>query len=156
LVPTPPIRNSSGEILSGKENNIGVISGLLQSFYDAPGTLVKDEDGDYVQNEDGSYQVEKGSKFKEEMREINIGVGLEYWYNEMFAIRAGYFNEHYTKGNRKFFTVGVGLKYKIFGLDISYLAALQKGNPLANTVRFTLRFAINSTAVKKTKESTED
>lgn len=156
LVPTPPIKNNAGEILSGKENNIGVISGLLQSFYDAPGKLVKDEDGDYVQNEDGSYQVEKGSKFKEEMREINIGVGLEYWYNEMFAIRGGYFNEHYTKGNRRFFTVGVGLKYKIFGLDISYLAALQKGNPLANTVRFTLRFAINSAAVKKTKESTED
>lgn len=155
LVPTPPIRNNSGEILSGKDNNVGVISGLLQSFYDAPGALVRDEDGDYIQNGDGTYQVVKGSKFKEEMREINIGTGLEYWYNEMFAIRAGYHHEHRTKGSRRFFTIGAGIKYKIFGLDISYLAALQKGNPLANTVRFTLRFTIGETA-KKTKEASED
>lgn len=153
LVPTPPIRNNQGEILSGKNNNIGVISGLVQSFYDAPGTIQKDEDGDYVQDENGKYVVEKGSRFKEEMREINIGTGLEYWYNEMFAIRAGYFHESYTKGNRKFFTVGAGVKYKIFGLDISYLAALQKGNPLANTVRFSLRFTINDATSKKARES---
>jgi hypothetical protein len=88
------------------------------------------------------------------MREINIGTGLEYWYNEMFAVRAGYFHESYTKGNRKFFTVGAGVKYKIFGLDISYLAALQKGNPLANTVRFSLRFTINNANAKKSKAST--
>lgn len=154
LVPTPPIRDVQGNIMAGRNNNVGVISGLVQSFYDAPGTLEKDEDGNPIKDDNGKYQVKKGSKFGEEMREINIGTGLEYWYNEMFAVRAGYFHEHYTKGNRKFFTVGAGVKYKIFGLDISYLAALQKGNPLANTVRFSLRFIINNNVVKKNK--TED
>lgn len=154
LVPTPPIRNNAGEIMAGRNNNVGVIAGLVQSFYDAPGTIEKDADGDYIKDNNGKYQVKKGSRFGEEMREINIGTGLEYWYNEMFAVRAGYFHESYTKGNRKFFTVGAGVKYKIFGLDISYLAALQKGNPLANTVRFSLRFTINNASAKKSKAST--
>lgn len=143
LVPTPPIRNNVGEILSGRNNNVGVISGLVQSFYDAPGIIEQDEDGNYLQNADGSYKVKKGSKLREELSEINIGTGLEYWYNDMFALRFGYYNEAYSKGNRKFFTVGAGIKYKIFALDISYLAALQKGNPLANTLRFSLRFIFN-------------
>jgi len=143
LVPTPPIRNnSSGEIYSGKNNNVGVISGMLQSFYDAPGVLIEDANGLPVQNADGSYQVKKGSRLKEELREINIATGLEYWYNEMFAIRGGFFYEHYTKGSRQYFNAGVGLKYNIIGIDISYLAALRQGNPLANTLRFTLRFQI--------------
>lgn len=156
LVPTPPLRNTGGEIIAGHDNNVGVISGLVQSFYDAPGTLMLDEDGAPIQNEDGSYQIKKGSKFGEEMREINIGTGLEYWYNDMFAARFGYFHEHRTKGNRQFFTVGAGIKYKIFALDISYLAALQKGNPLANTVRFSLRFIFNGSLKKaKTAENAE-
>lgn len=155
LVPTPPIRDNQGNIISGKDNNVGVIGGLVQSFYDAPGVIEKDEDGDLMKDENGNYIVRKGSKFGEEMREINIGTGLEYWYNDMFAVRAGYFHEHYTKGNRKFFTVGAGVKYKIFGLDISYLAALQKGNPLANTVRFSLRFTIDDTKGGKKKDATD-
>lgn len=142
LVPTPPERDVNGNIISGKNNNVGVISGMLQSFYDAPGVIEKDEDGDLIQNADGTYQVRKGSRFMEEMREINIGTGLEYWYNDMFAIRGGFFYEHFTKGSRQYFNAGVGLKYKIIGIDISYLAALRQGNPLANTVRFTLRFEI--------------
>lgn len=143
LVPTPPIRdNSTGEIISGKNNNVGVISGMLQSFYDAPGQVEKDDQGDYIQNSDGTYKVTKGSRFKEELREINIATGLEYWYNNLFAIRGGFFYEHYSKGSRQYFNAGVGLKYKIIGIDISYLAALRQGNPLANTVRFTLRFQL--------------
>lgn len=144
LVPTPPIRDNSGNIIAGKNNNVGVISGMIQSFGDAPGQLEKDSQGDYVQNADGTYKVVKGSKFKEELREINIATGLEYWYNNLFAIRGGFFYEHYTKGSRQYFNAGVGLKYKIIGIDISYLAALRQGNPLANTVRFTLRFQIGN------------
>jgi hypothetical protein len=156
LVPTPPNRANNGDVLSGKNNNVGIISGMLQSFYDAPGTLVKDEQGAPVQNADGSYQVEKNSRLKEELREFNIGTGLEYWYNDMFALRAGFFYEHYTKGSRQYFNAGVGLKYKIIGIDISYLAGLRPGNPLANTVRFTLRFEIpKNSKTKSTDTDTE-
>jgi len=87
----------------------------IQSFYDAPGG------------------------FNEEMREIMISTGLEYWYREQFAIRGGYFYEHSTKGNRKYFAVGVGMKLNVFYLDFSYLiSATGTSNPLANTMRFTL------------------
>jgi hypothetical protein len=152
LVPTPPIRDAvTGEIISGKNNNIGVISGMLQSFGDAPGQLSVDDQGDYIQDASGKYEIKKGSKLKEELREINIATGLEYWYNNMFAIRGGFFYEHYTKGSRQYFNAGVGLKYKIIGIDISYLAALRQGNPLANTVRFTLRFQVGKSA--KSNES---
>jgi hypothetical protein len=144
LVPTPPnVEPGTGNIRSGKNNNVGVISGMLQSFYDAPGVLVEDPNG-FVQNSDGSYKVEKNSRLKEELREINIATGLEYWYNEMFAMRGGLFYEHYTKGSRQYVNAGIGLKYNIIGIDISYLAALKKNNPLANTLRFTLRFDIGA------------
>ncbi len=156
LVPTPPSRNPmNGDIYSGKNNNVGVISGMLQSFYDAPGVVMKDDQGAPIQNADGTYQVEKGSRLKEELREFNIGTGVEYWYNEMFALRAGFFYEHYTKGSRQYFNAGVGLKYKIIGIDISYLAGLRPGNPLANTVRFTLRFEIPKNSSAKSSSNTD-
>lgn len=149
LVPTPAYydfvdSDGDGEeddytLLSGKPGDVGIIAGLAQSFYDAPGVVVKDEAGNYVQNADGSYQVVKGSKFKEELTEINICAGLEYWYNDVLAIRGGYFYENKNKGNRQYFNVGVGFKYNMFGIDISYLAAVKRQNPLANTLRFTLR-----------------
>lgn len=146
LVPTPAYYDYyEGEnlMISGKSDDIGVISGLMQSFYDAPGAPVLDEAGEYVQNEDGTFQVTKGSRFKEEMTEINIAAGLEYWYNDVLAIRAGYFYENKNKGNRQYFNVGVGLKYNKFGVDISYLAAVGgKLSPLANTLRFTLRMTL--------------
>ncbi len=145
LVPTPPItqfNNGEFEIVSGKSNDVGVIAGLVQSFYDAPGVVSKDANGDYVQNPDGSYAVVKGTKFKEELTEINIATGFEYWYSSVFALRGGFFYENKNKGDRKFFTAGVAFQYNIFGVDISYLAALKRDNPLANTVRFTLRFKI--------------
>lgn len=151
LVPTPPIRElntqtNEYEILSGRNNDVGVIAGLVQSFYDAPGTIQEDANGDYVQNADGSYAVVKGSRFKEELTEINIATGIEYWYNNIFALRGGFFYENYNKGDRKFFTAGIAIQYNIFGLDISYLAALKRDNPLANTLRFTLRFKLGQKA----------
>jgi hypothetical protein len=122
LVPTPPIYSDSidGQIDFGQDPNVSVVSGIFQSFGDAPGG------------------------FSEEMREINFSVGTEYWYDDQFAVRAGYFNEHNTKGGRKFFTFGSGVKYNVFALDFSYLInasrAINGNNPLANTMRFTLIF----------------
>lgn len=143
LVPTPAIyQNLTGELMAGKSNDVGVISGMLQSFYDAPGVLVEDANGDPVQNADGSYQIVKGSRFKEELSEINIATGVEYWYNNLFAVRGGFFYENKNKGARQFFNFGVGLKYNKFGIDISYLAALKRNNPLANTLRFSLSMAL--------------
>ncbi len=151
LVPTPAIyAKVDGEttLISGKSNDVGVIAGMIQSFYDAPGRIIKDDDGNPVANEDGSFQVKKGSKFGEEMREIMIGSGLEYWYNDIFSVRGGYFYENISKGGRQFFTMGVGFKYNIFSFDFSYLAAMKRNNPLANTMRFTLRFTLGEKADK--------
>jgi hypothetical protein len=129
LIPTPPIYavDENGEnivddngnlvIAKGKDNDVSVAGGMFQSFFDAPGG------------------------FSEEMREVAIGAGVEYWYDKQFAIRGGYFYEDRTKGNRKFFTLGAGLRYNVFGLDFSYLIPTDSNNnPLANTLRFTLHF----------------
>jgi hypothetical protein len=116
LIPTTPIYDSIGNIIAGKDPNVSVPAGMWQSFSDAPGG------------------------FKEELREITYSAGLEYWYDKKFALRTGYFYEHATKGNRKFFTVGVGLKLNVFQLDFAYLLTTQQLNPLANTMRFTLQF----------------
>lgn len=131
LVPTPPVveeDTATGdlEVIRGKETPSSVVAGMLQSFYDAPGVL----------RDDGTY-----STFREEIHEIAYSLGVEYWYREQFAIRAGYFHEHATKGNRKYFTVGVGLQLNVFALDFSYLVPTNGQNsPLANTLRFTLGF----------------
>lgn len=131
LVPTPAVYiedSITGELVvdRGKATPGSAVMGMVQSFYDAPGE-VKD---------DGSYSV-----FKEELHEIAYSVGVEYWYRKQFAIRTGYFYEHFTKGNRKYFTVGVGLKLNVFALDFAYLVPTNGQNsPLANTLRFTLGF----------------
>ena len=79
--------------------------------------------------------------FKEELRELMYSFGVEYWYDKQFAVRAGYYNEHSQKGGRKFLTVGLGLKYNIFGLNFSYLIpTTSQQNPLDNTLRFSLLF----------------
>jgi hypothetical protein len=79
--------------------------------------------------------------FSEELKEITTGIGTEYWYDDQFAIRMGYFFEHYSKGNRKYFSVGLGVKYNIFGLNFSYLVPTSnQRNPLDNTLRFSLLF----------------
>lgn len=149
LVPTPAYYATIDDervMVSGYSNDVGVIKGLIQSFYDAPGTPLRDNAGNYIQNTDGSYQVKRGSKFVEELSEINIAFGLEYWYNNLLAIRGGYFFEAPNKGNRQFFNFGAGLKYNRFGIDISYLAAVGgRNSPLANTLRFTLRFTLGNT-----------
>ena len=124
LVPTPPLYNSENEIIAGKDPNVSVVSGIFQSFSDAP---------------DG---------FSEELREINLSFGTEYWYARQFALRGGYFYEHDTKGGRKFFTFGAGVKYNVFALDFSYLInasrTINGTNPLANTMRFTMIFDIGA------------
>jgi len=131
LVPSPPVYETDSatgdqEVLYGKENPGSVVLGMFQSFYDAPGW----------ERDDGTRSV-----IREELAEIAYSVGAEYWYREQFAIRAGYFHEHATKGNRKFFTVGVGLRLNVFALDFSYLIPTNGINsPLANTLRFTLGF----------------
>ncbi len=159
LVPTPPIyeRDSLGNpifsaqtngfvIASGSDPDVGVATGIFQSFADAPGIIATDESGEWLYNDNGTAQLEKGSKFKEELREINIGAGIEYFYgdNDQLALRAGYFHESATKGNRKYFTLGAGLHYSKFTLDFAYLVPTQQNNPLANTLRFTLRFSFDS------------
>ena len=144
LVPTPPVyfRDSLGNplldpntgdflIAAGRDPNVGVASGIFGSFSDAPGNVSI--------YDDGLVEVESGSVFREELREFNIGGGIEYWYDKQFALRAGYFHEHPTKGDRQFFTFGAGLKFQKFGFDASYLVAAQQRNPLANTIRISLR-----------------
>jgi Type IX secretion system protein PorV len=141
LVPTPPIYNAAGDsVLYGKDPTRGVAAGIFGSFSDAPGYL------------DENNKIISGSPLKEELREINFAGGLEYWYAKQFAFRTGYFWEHYTKGNRKYFTMGLGVKYSIFSLDFSYLIANTQRSPLANTVRISLGFNFDGKAKKKPAE----
>jgi hypothetical protein len=127
LVPTPPTyyvdsldAEGNQVIKEGREPASSLPLSWIESFYDAPGG------------------------FKEEMHEIIWSLGAEYWYREQFAIRAGYFNEHINKGNRKYFTVGIGLKLNVFFIDYSYLIPTSgRNNPLANTMRFTLGFVFD-------------
>ena len=121
LVPTPPIMDiATGEILEGKDPNVAVPVAIFQSFIDAPGG------------------------FKEEMNEITISAGLEYLYNNQFAIRGGYFHENASKGNRKYFTAGAGIMLNVFSLDFAYLMPLAVNHPLARTLRFSLSFDFNA------------
>lgn len=157
LVPTPAIYgndiNGDRVLISGHSNDVGVIKGLMQSFYDAPGTPLTNAQGQYIASSDGSYEIKKGSKLLEELSEVNIAFGMEYWYNNLLAIRGGYFFEAPNKGNRQFFNVGAGLKYNRFGIDVSYLVASSgRRSPLANTLRFTLRFTLGESGASKSNE----
>ncbi len=131
LVPTPISRkivDASGNLIDNKDwdknsNNIAdyreksLFSGILGSFADAQGGL------------------------REEIKEVSISVGAEYWYDKQFAFRGGYYWESAEKGNRRFFTVGAGIKYNVFGIDLSYLIPTSViPNPLDNTLRFSLLF----------------
>ncbi|MBI1837440.1 MAG: type IX secretion system outer membrane channel protein PorV [Flavobacteriia bacterium] len=150
LVPSPPTYatftnggTSTIEMIAGKDNNIGIVSGIMQSFYDAPGVVAKDANGNYIKNSDGTYQIVKNSRLKEELSEINICTGIEYWYNNIFAVRSGFFYESKNKGNRRYANIGIGLKYNKFSIDMSYLLAVNgKSSPLANTLRFSLRMSL--------------
>jgi hypothetical protein len=88
----------------------------------------------------GSFSDAQGG-FSEELQELSFSFGVEYWYDQQFAVRTGYYYEHALKGDRQFLTVGLGLKYNVFGLDLSYLVPTNnQRNPLDNTLRFTLTF----------------
>jgi len=91
----------------------------------------------------GSFGDAEGG-FSEEISEFNTAVGFEYWYREIFAARAGFFYEAAEKGNRKFITLGAGIRYNVFGLHFAYLAPLQQNHPLQNTLRFTLTYDFES------------
>ncbi|WMJ75613.1 type IX secretion system outer membrane channel protein PorV [Cytophagaceae bacterium ABcell3] len=134
MVPTPPVykRDEDGRILTypdGSNRTLAgrpvedrsLINGMITSFYDAPGG------------------------FQEELRELYYSFGIEYWYNDLFAVRGGYFHEHRYKGNRQYFTMGFGVRYQVFGLDFAYMVPLQQNHPLAETLRFTLLFDLEST-----------
>lgn len=130
LVPTPPVDSTvygPGEVIlpGGIYSDMGTIKGMITSFTDAPGGI------------------------KEELQEITWSLGVEYWYNKQFAIRAGYFYENENKGNRKFITAGAGLKMNVFALDFSYLLPTQQNHPLANTLRFTLSFDVDAFSNQK-------
>nr|MCS3813836.1 hypothetical protein [Mucilaginibacter sp. X4EP1] len=120
LTPTPPVRDANGNIIAGKDDNISVPSGIFSSFSDAP------------------------NGFSGELQEITVSPGVEYWYNQLFALRAGYFYENANnpdnpyKGGAHYLTLGVGMKYNQFNFDFSYIAGNQQNSPLANTLRFTL------------------
>ncbi len=153
LVPTPPIYgkvNNQNQIIAGKDPVRSVANAMFTSWSDAPGDPVKDNTGAYILDADGMAEIEKGSVFGEELRELYFGFGLEYWYNQVFAARMGYFMEDDTKGNRKYLSFGFGLKYNVFALDISYLVPFYVGSqvsygqsPLANTLQFTMSFAFD-------------
>ena len=140
LVPTNPYYHPvDGEIVSGRNPDVGVASGIFGSFADAPGNVVY---------ENGSYYAESGSVFKEELNEINLSFGAEFLYSELFALRAGYFHEHPTKGNRRFISFGAGIKYKVLELDLSYILALTQASPLANTIRFSIKLNMGGSGSK--------
>jgi hypothetical protein len=127
LVPTILNKDNIEDYQAGKLENIrglgnddvGPIEGIFVSFADAP------------------------NGFKEELQEITMSVGAEYWYAKQFAVRAGYFHEPENKGDRKFLTFGAGLKMNVFSLDFSYIYTLSRKSPLENTLRFTLGFDLD-------------
>lgn len=114
LVPTMDYTKTATNI--NYYNDMSSLQGILSSFSDAPGG------------------------FAEELREIYWSLGAEYIYNNQFAVRAGYFNEDQYKGNRKFFTVGAGVKLNVFQIDASYVVSVSQTNPLDQTLRFSLSF----------------
>ncbi|PZX47491.1 type IX secretion system outer membrane channel protein PorV [Algoriphagus chordae] len=132
LVPTPPIyatnedgtletdENGNLVIEDGKDPNRPLLSGMFGSFTDAPGG------------------------FSEEMQEIMISFGVEYSYDDKFALRTGYFYENPNKGGRQYFTMGVGFDLKRLGFDFSYLVPQKQNHPLAETLRFTLMYNISN------------
>ena len=122
LVPTYPVQeegeSSEDYIERGKREyyDVSSISGIFKSFSDAP------------------------NGFSEELQEINWSVGAEYVYHDQFSIRGGYHHEAENKGNRKYFTLGAGFRMSVFSLDLGYVMATAKSNPLDQTLRFSLTF----------------
>ena len=107
--------DENDNIIAGKDPDRTLLSGIFGSFSDAP------------------------NGFSEELKEVMVSVGGEYWYNDVFAARMGYFWEHRDKGDRKFFSLGLGFRYQVFGIDFAYLIPKNE-HPLAETLRFSMVF----------------
>ncbi|MCL6260337.1 type IX secretion system outer membrane channel protein PorV [Aquiflexum sp. TKW24L] len=130
MVPSPPVllRDENGALQTddngdfiierGRDPNRPLINGMFTSFFDAP---------------DG---------FSEEMQEVMISFGMEYKYNNVFALRTGYFYENPNKGGRRYFTMGFGIDYNKLGFDFSYLVPQVQNHPLAETLRLSLTYTI--------------
>ena len=119
LVPSPsePVYNSNNEIIGYNQPDVNFLSGIFKSFGDAP---------------DG---------FGEEIKEFTVAIGLEYLYNDSFALRMGYFNENKDKGARKYLTFGTGFQLEEFNIDLSYLLSTSSiVSPLENTLRFSFTY----------------
>ncbi len=152
LVPSPAIYDYSnldaqGQpalVLGRNSDDVSVSQGIFGSFTDAPGIPVEDEQGNIT--------AEKGSRLKEELREINLSVGAGYTYRDILAFRAGYFHENPLKGNREYLTFGFGVKYQFMNIDVAYLSSLRQNSPLANTLRFTIHFNINKSEESEAPE----
>jgi len=115
------VSDDNGVIYKGKDPNVDFLTGIFQSFGDAPGG------------------------FSEELKEFTWSLGAEYVYQDSFAFRAGYFNESEEKGARKFIALGAGFKYNVVNIDLSYLFSASKvQSPLENTLRFSLTFNIGA------------
>jgi hypothetical protein len=127
LVPTPPRVDANGNIVAGKDNNVSMFKGMIQSIYDAPGG------------------------FKEELEEIMIGIGAEYTYSRVFTARGGYYHDSKWP-NHKYATVGAGLIYYMFNIDVSYLIPVVSGlqSPLANTLHITLSIDFGKSMRRRT------
>ena len=122
LVPSPsvPIYNSNDQIIGYNQADVTFLSGLFKSFGDAP---------------DG---------FSEELKEITLSLGVEYTYNDSFALRVGYFGENEDKGARKYVTFGTGFSLEEIDLDLSYLLSSSSViSPLENTLRFSFTYNFN-------------
>ena len=122
LVPSPiaVFDENTGEILSYQQPDISFLSGIPESFKDAPDGL------------------------SEELKEITWGLGTEYNFQDSFALRGGYFNESLEKGSRRYFTLGAGFSLNFASIDISYLFSTSKvRNPLENTLRFSITFDLD-------------
>lgn len=148
MVPTPPIvarddygnymynDDGSYQILYGMDNNVSVFRGMFQSFYDAPG---------YALNAMGEY--ERVGSFYEEMCEINTGLGLEYNLADHFFVRTGYYHVPRLKGGVNCLTEGLGMKFGIFGMDLSYSYYIRNagvvfnGQPMNSRLRWDMYFA---------------
>jgi hypothetical protein len=100
-------------------NQKNIVNGIISSFSDAPGG------------------------FSEELREINISAGLEYAYNDLMFARVGYFYEDPNKGGRQYLSMGLGIRYQVFGIDGAYLVPNSQANPLSQTIRVSLHFNFN-------------
>ena len=133
MVPSPPIRDENGQIVAGEDPNRSLLNAMFTSFSDAP------------------------NGFEEELQEIMTSIGIEYWYNQSFAARIGYFNEASNKGNRKYLTLGLGFTKNRFGIDVAYLVPTAKReHPLAETLRFTLHFRISETTAAEEESVTDN